>query len=229
MGDWKHAETEGLEDQVLVIFWRISSMWFSFTPQNVYDYNSTCSVFYDDSMRRSQSLWQTSLPPNGWTTPEPRSAIQKRFTPSTSSPSTQLARYHEKSQHYPQQWSHGNPTKGEQRLLLWRRIFQRGRCWNSSYLGSFASGFLSLSFIIIFRCTSISCTDDRISLTDGLNWRLAISHVWQFSHYLYRILCSGNDLSVWSPRTVWSFCILCNLRIFGRIFSLVVFWFELEQ
>ena len=169
MGDWKHAETEGLEDQVLVIFWRISSMWFSFTPQNVYDYNSTCSVFYDDSMRRSQSLWQTSLPPNGWTTPEPRSAIQKRFTPSTSSPSTQLARYHEKSQHYSQQWSHGNPTKGEQRLLLWRRIFQCGRCWNSSYLGSFASGFLSLSFIIIFRCTSISCTDDRISLTDRLN------------------------------------------------------------
>ena len=44
------------------------------------------------------------------------------------------------------------------------------------------------------------------------NWRLAISHVWQFSHYLYRILCSGNDLSVWSPRTVWSFCKLCNLR-----------------
>ena len=192
MGDWKHAETEGLEDQVLVIFWRISSMWFSFTPQNVYDYNSTCSVFYDDSMRRSQSLWQTSLPPNGWTTPEPRSAIQKRFTPSTSSPSTQLARYHEKSQHYSQQWSHGNPTKGEQRLLLWRRIFQRGRLWNSSYLGSFASRFLSLLFIIFFRCTSISCTDDRISLTDGINWRFLMfdsSPIASIVFYVVGMIC----------------------------------------
>ena len=35
----------GLGGPGIVIFWRISSMWFSFTAQNVYDYNSTGSVF----------------------------------------------------------------------------------------------------------------------------------------------------------------------------------------
>ena len=42
----------------------------------------------------------------------------------------------------------------------------------------------------VFRCASISCTDDRNSLID--NWRLAILHVCQFSHHPSRILLGGN-------------------------------------
>ena len=82
-----------------------------------------------------------------------------------------------------------------------------------------------------------SCTDDRMSdsLTDR-NWRLAISHVWQFSHYPSCILSSlvslvtltslvntvslVNHISVitlvsmvtrlWSP---WSVCSVWLLRL----------------
>ena len=79
---------------------------------------------------------------------------------------------------------------------------------------------------LLFRCASTSCTDGRNRLTVR-NWRLAISHVWQVSHYLSRILSNGNYLSgqhesksVWSRRSVcspqsfWYFCMIFNLNNF---------------
>ena len=86
-----------------------------------------------------------------------------------------------------------------------------------------------------------SCTDDRMSdsLTDW-NWRLAISHVWLFSHYPSCILSSGqssrpgksgqhgqfgqvNPISVitlvslvtrlWSPWSVWLLRLIWSFRL----------------
>ena len=80
----------------------------------------------------------------------------------------------------------------------------------------------------IFRCASISCTDDRHRLTDSLietgDWQICMFDSSRTNPLVfYRV-----GIFVWS---VWSFCVICNIlklsafciASLGRIFSLVNF------
>ena len=83
----------------------------------------------------------------------------------------------------------------------------------------------------VFRCASISCTDDRHWLTDSLtdrNWRLAILHVWQFSHHPSCNLTGGNICLVCLVTRV-SLVILHNLAHLWTDFQSCLALFNVDR
>ena len=98
-----------------------------------------------------------------------------------------------------------NETKALQNIHFWR-IKTLSIDWFISLIWEAPGGVMCVSYhsiqmclallyvgllLMFFSCASISCTDDCMWLTHWQthrNWRLAILHVWQFSHHPSRIL-----------------------------------------
>ena len=89
--------------------------------------------------------------------------------------------------------------------------------WECTFIGLYNAALYKPHNLIfcfkkpyVFRCASISCIDDRHRLTHR-NWRFGILNVYSCRTTPLVFYPVGIFVwSVWSPRSVWSFCVTCN-------------------